>query len=67
MGPAGPREGTLTYTRKGASGLEYGVSRARIDGGAAFTETGITEWKADTKTMTWVERLSTSSRAAMRL
>src|SRR5918996_963869 len=34
---AGPREGTLTYARKGATGM---VLRAEgtIDGGAAFTE-----------------------------
>ena len=55
---AGPREGTLTYTRTGTSGLELRVE-GKIDGGAAFTETGTAEWKADTKTMTWVERLST--------
>jgi hypothetical protein len=55
---AGPREGTLTDTRTGMSGLELRVE-GNIDGGAAFTETGIAEWKADTKTMTWVERLST--------
>ena len=55
---AGPREGTLTYVRKGASGLEL-RAEGRIDGGAAFTETGTAEWNAEKKTMTWVERLST--------
>ena len=55
---AGPREGTLTYARTGTSALEL-RAEGRIDGGAAFTETGTAEWNADKKTMTWVERLST--------
>lgn len=55
---AGPREGTLTYARKGSSGMELRIA-GKIDGGAAFTETGTAEWNAGNKTMTWVERLST--------
>ena len=55
---AGPREGTLTYARKGATGMAL-RAEGTIDGGAAFTETGTAEWNADKKTMTWVERLST--------
>jgi len=55
---AGPREGTLTYTRTGAAGLTL-RAEGKIDGGAAFTETGTAEWNAEKKTMTWVERLST--------
>ena len=55
---AGPREGTLTYARKGTSGMAL-RAEGTIDGGAAFTETGTAEWNADKKTMTWVERLST--------
>jgi len=55
---AGPREGTLTYARKGPSGLEL-RAEGRIDGGATFSETGTAEWNAETKTMTWAERLST--------
>jgi hypothetical protein len=55
---AGPREGTLTYTRTGASGLTMRAD-GKIDGGAAFTETGTAEWNAEKKTMTWVEKLST--------
>ena len=55
---AGPREGTLTYVRKGANSLEL-RAEGRIDGGAAFTETGTAEWNAGNKTMTWVERSST--------
>ena len=55
---AGPREGVLTYARKGTTAM---ASRAegRIDGGAAFTETGTAEWNAEKKTLTLVERLST--------
>jgi len=55
---AGPREGTLTYTRTGDTALDL-RAEGRIDGGAAFTETGTAIWNADKKTMTWVERLST--------
>ena len=55
---AGPREGTLTYTRNGATGMVF-RAEGKIDGGAAFTETGTAEWHADKKTITWVERLST--------
>ncbi|HJU43391.1 MAG TPA: hypothetical protein VJ691_11275 [Vicinamibacterales bacterium] len=55
---AGPREGTLTYVRKGTSGMEL-RAEGTIDGGAAFRETGTAEWNAGKKTMTWVERLST--------
>jgi hypothetical protein len=55
---AGPREGTLTYARKGATAMAL-RAEGKIDGGAAFTETGTAEWNADKKTMTWVERLST--------
>jgi len=55
---AGPREGTLTYVRTGANGLEL-RAEGKIDGGAAFAETGTAEWNADNKTMTWVESLST--------
>lgn len=55
---AGPREGTLTYVRQGANGLEL-RAEGRIDGGAAFTETGTATWNAEKKTMTWVERSST--------
>ena len=54
---AGPREGTLTYARRGTSGMELRAA-GKIDGGAAFTETGTAEWNADKKMMTWVERLS---------
>lgn len=54
---AGPREGTLTCTRKGDTALDLRVE-GRIDGGAAFTETGTADWNAEKKTMTWVERLS---------
>lgn len=56
---AGPREGMLSYARKGTSGMEL-RAEGRIDGGAAFTETGTAEWHAEKKTMTWVERLSTA-------
>jgi hypothetical protein len=55
---SGPREGTLTFVRKGANGLEL-RAEGTVDGGAAFTETGAAEWNAETKTMTWAERLST--------
>lgn len=55
---AGPREGTLTYSRNGVNGLDL-RSEGRIDGGAAFAETGTAEWNAERKTMTWVERTST--------
>jgi hypothetical protein len=55
---AGPREGTLTYTRTGASALTL-KAEGKIDGGTAFTETGTAEWNAEKKTMTWVEKLST--------
>lgn len=55
---AGPREGTLTYTRTGAAGLTL-RAEGKVDGGAAFTETGTAEWNAEKKIMTWIERLST--------
>jgi hypothetical protein len=54
---AGPRDGTLTYTRKSESALEFRAD-GRIEGGAAFTETGTAEWNAEKKMMTFVERLS---------
>jgi hypothetical protein len=54
---AGPREGTITFARKGASGLDF-RAEGRIDGGAAFTETGTAEWNGEQKIMTFVERLA---------
>ena len=55
---AGPRAGTLTYVRKSPGVLEL-RAEGKIDGGAAFTETGSAAWNAERKTMTWVERVST--------
>lgn len=54
----GPRTGTLTYTRKSPGTLDL-RAQGKIDGGAAFTETGSAVWNADCKTMTWVEKVST--------
>lgn len=54
---AGPREGTLTYVRNGANIAGF-RAEGRIDGGAAFTETGTAQWNAGQKTITFVERLS---------
>ena len=58
--PSAPalRSGTLTYSRKSPGTLDL-RAEGKIDGGAAFTETGSAEWNADKKTITWVERLST--------
>jgi hypothetical protein len=56
---AGPREGTLTYARKGAGATLELRTEGKLDGGAAFTETGTADWNAEKKTMTFVERLST--------
>lgn len=55
---AGPRAGTLTYTRKSSGALDL-RTEGKIDGGAAFTETGSTVWHGDKKLMTWVEKVST--------
>jgi hypothetical protein len=55
---AGPRSGTLTYARKSPGTLDL-RAEGKVDGGAAFTETGSAVWNADKKTITWVERLST--------
>ncbi len=52
------RSGTLTYARKSPGTLDL-RAEGKIDGGAAFTETGSAVWNADKKTITWVERLST--------
>ncbi|MDO8678946.1 MAG: hypothetical protein Q7R30_10340 [Acidobacteriota bacterium] len=54
----GPRAGTLTYLRKSTGALDL-RAEGKIDGGAAFTETGSAVWNADKKTIAWVERLST--------
>jgi hypothetical protein len=54
----GPRAGTLTYVRKSPGALAL-RAEGKIDGGAAFTETGSAAWNAERKTITWVERLST--------
>ena len=55
---AGPRSGTLTYARKSPGTLDL-RAEGKVDGGAAFTETGSAVWNADKKTITWIERLST--------
>lgn len=55
---SGPRSGTLTYARKGASDVLDLRAEGKADGGAAYTETGTAEWNAARKTLTWVERLS---------
>ena len=55
----GPRAGTLTYARKGTGGALELRAEGKVDGGAAFAETGTAEWNAERKTITWVERLST--------
>ena len=52
----GPRNGTLTYTRKGPGTLDL-RAEGTIDGGAAFTETGSAAWNPERKTMTWVEKV----------
>jgi hypothetical protein len=54
----GPRAGTLTYVRKSPGALAL-RAEGKIDGGAAFTETGSAVWNAERKTITWVERVST--------
>ncbi len=56
---AGPRTGTLTYARRGASDVLTLRAEGKVDGAAAYTETGTAEWNAARKTLTWVERLST--------
>lgn len=56
---AGPRAGTLTYVRKGTASVLELRAEGKVDGGAAYTETGTAEWNAEKKTMTWAERLST--------
>lgn len=55
---AGPRSGTLTYARKSPGTLDL-RAEGKIDGGAAFVETGSAAWNADKQTITWIERLST--------
>ncbi len=54
----GPRSGTLTYVRKGTSDVLEMRAEGKVDGGAAYTETGTAEWNAARKTLTLVERLS---------
>ena len=54
----GPRAGTLTYVRKSPGALALRAV-GKVDGGAAFTETGSAAWNTERKTITWVERLST--------
>ena len=56
---AGPREGTLTYTRRGTTSVLDVRAEGTLDGGAKYAETGTAEWSADKKIITWVERLST--------
>src|SRR5688500_19505822 len=52
---AGPREGMLTYARKGAPGMAL-RAEGRIVGGAVLTEIGTADWIDVTKTMSWVVR-----------
>ncbi len=56
---AGPRTGTVTYARTGTSDVLVMRAEGRVDGAAAFAETGTAEWNAAGKTLTFVERLST--------
>lgn len=55
---AGPRAGTMTYVRRSPGVLDL-RAEGKIDGGTAFSETGSASWNAESKTITWVERVST--------
>lgn len=55
---AGPRAGTLTFTRKGATTVLDMRTEGQTDAGAAYKESGTAEWNADQKTMTFRERLA---------
>lgn len=53
---AGPRAGTVTFTRKGASNVLDIRTEGRTDAGAAFKESGTAEWNDEQKVMTFRER-----------
>jgi hypothetical protein len=59
---AGPREGTITFTRKGPNALEFRTEGKVEDTGAAFKESGTAEWDDAKKTMTYSETLANGTR-----
>jgi hypothetical protein len=56
---AGPRSGTVTFTRRNSSNILDMRTEGRLDGGAAYTETGTAEWNESEKILTFRERLAT--------
>ena len=53
---AGPRAGTVTFTRKGASNVLDMRTEGQTDAGTAYKESGTAEWNDEQKTMTFRER-----------
>ena len=53
---AGPRTGTVTFTRKGASNVLDMRTEGQTDAGTAYKESGTAEWNDEQKTMTFRER-----------
>ncbi len=49
----------MTFTRKGASNVLDISTEGRLDGGAAFSESGTAEWNEADKILTLREKLST--------
>ena len=56
---AGPRTGTLTFTRKGATDVLDMQTTGQTDTGAAFKESGTFEWKEADMSVTIRERVGT--------
>ena len=54
---AGPRTGTVTFTRKGATNVLAMQTTGQTDAGSAFKESGTFEWKEAEKTVTIRERV----------
>jgi hypothetical protein len=55
---AGPRAGTLTVTRRGATDALDMTTEGTTDAGQPFRESGTAEWNADQKMMTFRERVA---------
>ncbi|OFW27012.1 MAG: hypothetical protein A3H97_09145 [Acidobacteria bacterium RIFCSPLOWO2_02_FULL_65_29] len=55
---AGPRTGTATFTRKGATNVLEMRTDGQTDAGVAFKESGTAEWNDEQKTMTFRERVA---------
>ena len=55
---AGPRTGTVTFTRKGASNVLDMRTEGQTDAGPAYKESGTAEWNDEQKTMTFRERVA---------